>query len=140
MRKIRVLLAEKDDLVTTDLAVELENSGLTVSAMTSSCVSALKVIDENSLDFALLNVELLDGASYPVAKRLKALGIPFVFFTSFEKSEIDLEFQDVPRLAKPQAPRLVADFVAGLLNSLAENPAHSAKTKGSEHGHLNPNS
>ena len=140
MRKIRVLLAEKDDLVTTDLAVELENSGLTVSAMTSSCVSALRVIDENSLDFALLNVELLDGASYPVAKRLKALGIPFVFFTSFEKSEIDLEFHDVPRLAKPQDSRFVADFVAGLLNSLAQSPAHSAKTKRSEHWRLNPSS
>ncbi|EDQ03595.1 hypothetical protein OIHEL45_16526 [Sulfitobacter indolifex HEL-45] len=102
---------------------------MTVLAKASSSVSALKVIDESSLDFALLNVELQDGTSYPVAKRLKALEIPFVFFTSFEKSEIDLEFHDVPRLAKPQDARFVADFVAGLMKTLAQTPTHPAKRK-----------
>lgn len=129
MKNIRVLLAEDDVLVATDLACELENSGMTISAMASSFASALKMIEEKSLDFALLNVQLQDGSSYPAARRLKELGIPFVFFTSFEKSEINPEFQDVPRLAKPQDSRNVAEFVARLLNTLAQVPVHSAKHK-----------
>ena len=58
MKQIRVLLAEDDVLIATDLACELENSGMTIPAMTTSFASALKMINEKSLDFVLLNVRL----------------------------------------------------------------------------------
>lgn len=117
MRKNRVLLAEDDILVATDLALELESSGMSISAMTSSFASTLNAIDKKPLDFAVLNVELRDGNSYPAAKRLKSLGIPFVFFTGLERSEIDPEFLDIPRLAKPQPSKSVAEMVVKFLQT-----------------------
>lgn len=117
MLHTRILLAEEDVVVATDLAFELEALGLTISAKTSSVEGLWKLIEAEEVDFAILNVSLQNGVSYPAASRLKALGIPFVFLTSFEKSEIDPEFLSVPRLAKPQASKAIAKYVADLVSA-----------------------
>jgi DNA-binding response OmpR family regulator len=114
MTDINILLAEEDVVVATDLAVELEASGLVLSAINSSVAGVLKSIEAEDVDFAVLNVGLRDGVVYPAARQLKTLNIPFAFLTSFDTSEIDSEFRDVPCLSKPQAPRTIAEFVAGL--------------------------
>jgi CheY-like chemotaxis protein len=120
MINTKILLAEKDVVVATDLAFELEALGLTISSITSSVESLWQLIGTKKVDFAILNVNLQDGVSYPAAKRLKALGIPFIFLTSFEKSEIDPEFHDIPRLSKPQDSRAIAEFVADLVRILTQ--------------------
>ena len=116
----RILLAEDDVVVATDLAFELEALGLVLSAITSSVEGVLKGIEAEDVGFALLNVGLQDGVVYPAAKRLKALGIPFAFLTSFDAAEIDPEFQDIPRLSKPRESRAIAEFVAGHVAALTQ--------------------
>ena len=122
MDKAKVLLAEDDVVVAADLAIEMEAAGLVVAATICSLAGVLKLIEETPPDIVILNVALRDGASFPAARRLRALNIPFVFLTSFKKSEIDPEFQDVPLLEKPQRPGDVAAFVAGLAETRTQTP------------------
>lgn len=122
MDKARVLLAEDDVMVSADLAIEREASGLVVSGTTCSLAQTLKLIDERNPDIVLLNIGLRDGVSFPEARRLKLLDIPFVFLTSFEKAEIDPEFRDAPLLEKPQPPKAVAAFIAGIVETWARTP------------------
>ncbi|MEQ8896159.1 MAG: hypothetical protein RID23_03640 [Roseovarius sp.] len=122
MDKAKVLLAEDDVVVAADLAIEMEAAGLVVAATICSLAGVLKLIEETPPDIVILNVALRDGASFPAARRLRALNIPFVFLTSFKKSEIDPEFQDVPLLEKPQRPGDVAAFVAGLAETRMQTP------------------
>ena len=110
----RILLAEEDVLVATDLACELEAMGLVISAMTRSVKGVLKAVEVEEVDFGVLNVSLPDGPSYPAAHRLRALGIPFAFLTSYNQADIEAEFRDIPRLSKPQDPRMIARSIMGL--------------------------
>lgn len=125
----RALLAEHDALVAMDLAYELEARGIEIAGITSSLEGALKLIEEKSLDLAIMTVELQDGLSYPAARRLRALGIPFAFFTSFGKDEIDAEFSDVPYLSKPQDSVTFAAFVEIFVKSLPQGPAAAPKRR-----------
>jgi DNA-binding response OmpR family regulator len=129
MKQNRVLLAEGDILLATDLAFEFEMSEFTISALACTLPGALKGIEGSRPDLAVLNIELQGGNSYPAARRLKALGIPFVFITDLEEVEICLEFQDVPCRMKPQDCKDVAAFVAGLVENFNQRPALPAKAR-----------
>lgn len=113
-----VLLAEKDVVVAKDLASELNAQGIRVSAVATSVSGAIKWLENNELDFALLNVRLNDGFSYPIAARLSASGVPFAFFTGRDQSEIIAEFRGIPCLTKPQDTVVVAEFTVRILETL----------------------
>lgn len=125
MHRAVLLLAEDDAVVALDLAQELEAAGLAISGIAHSVKEAMRLIERQTADIALLNVSLRDGDSYPVARRLRALGIPFVFLTSFSRDEIHPEFRDAPHLPKPQAPAAIAAFVAEMIRTVAEAPVLS---------------
>jgi DNA-binding response OmpR family regulator len=111
----KLLLAEKSPLIANDLAQELELLGVLTTGIANSVSAALSIIDTRPLDFAVLNVDLRDGKSYPVARRLVQFGIPFAFFTTFDREEISPEFHHIPRLAKPQDSGVIAELIAGLI-------------------------
>ncbi len=121
----RVLLAEDDTVVAADLAWELEAVGMVVVGIVSSLHEALEWINGRKIDFALLNIVLQDGVSFPAARQLKALGIPYAFFSGLEKDEIGSEFLDVPHLSKPQCSKAVARSVSDLVRSLPPMPVPS---------------
>ncbi len=106
------LIIEYDFIIAADLAHELESRGMVIAGIAESIDGALNVIYESNLDFVVMNVKLKDGLSYTVARKLKDLSIPYAFFTSFEKDEIENEFSDVPHLLKPKDSRDVVEFIS----------------------------
>ena len=115
----RIFLVESDFLVATDLMVEIEKEGMVVACVSSSLENALKQTEYGAFDFALLNIRLRDDDCYPIARKLLALDIPFAFFTGVNQSEIAGEFQNIPRIAKPQDCRYVATDIKALITSMA---------------------
>jgi DNA-binding NarL/FixJ family response regulator len=115
MKQVKVLVAESDLFVATELAVELEKQGMTLSGIASSLEETLKAIEEKQTDFVVLNIKCRDGYNYPAARRLLTLGIPFVFLTGFDGREIPPEFDDVPYLSKPLDPKSIAASVVSLV-------------------------
>ncbi|MFC3628554.1 HWE histidine kinase domain-containing protein [Paracoccus angustae] len=98
----RVLLVEDQTLIALSLEAELQDHGLEVSGRAASVEAALTVIDRDPPDLAVLDVNLADETSLPVAERLRGRGIPFVFATGYG-SDFDLpdSFSDIPVATKP---------------------------------------
>lgn len=52
-------------------------------------------------DAAILDLQVTDGETYPVARELIRRGVPFVFATGHSCEEVHPEFQFAPLTTKP---------------------------------------
>ncbi len=64
-------------------------------------VDGALALAENTLDAAILDLTLGPQESYPVAERLRELGVPFAFATGHGREFLKPAFRDAPQLAKP---------------------------------------
>jgi CheY-like chemotaxis protein len=98
-----VLIVEDEYLVAADLAAALEECGAVVFAPVGSVKDALDQIAHHgeSLDAAVLDINLRGETVYPVAAKLYALNVPFVFTTGYDADGIPSLYSEVPRLEKP---------------------------------------
>jgi ActR/RegA family two-component response regulator len=62
--------------------------------------SALRLIEQEPIDCAILDVKLADGTSLPVAEALAARGIRFVLATGYAREGIDPAYNGAPLLQK----------------------------------------
>jgi CheY-like chemotaxis protein len=68
----------------------------------SGVVEALKAIDEQKPDFALLDVNLGTETSFEIAERLAEIGIPFAFATGYgEQIAFPDAFRETQKIRKP---------------------------------------
>ena len=82
-----VLVLEDTMLIAMDAAGIFEDLGATDVKICASVKDALAVLDLGKIDFALLDVNLGDEQSTPVAEELTRLGIPYVLATGYGDSE-----------------------------------------------------
>lgn len=105
-----ILVVEDEYLIAIEVKRWLQEAGADVLGPVPSVEQALDVIeDANALDAAVLDFNLGDGETvYPVADRLAALDVPFLFATGDIRSRNDSDHRDRPRLEKPIiAPELL---------------------------------
>lgn len=106
----RVLVVEDEYLIAMELKRWLTSEGIEVIGPVPSVEQALDLIDdEDMLDAAVLDLNLGGGeTAYPVADRLSALKVPFVFATGDVRVGSDTAYSNQPRLEKPiLAPELL---------------------------------
>ena len=99
---LRILVVE-DTLLVADLMCDcLESFGCTVVGPVAGVQAALDLAVSESLDGALLDVNLAGEFSFPVATALGARNVPVVFLTGYDDAAtFPREFQSMPRIAKP---------------------------------------
>jgi CheY-like chemotaxis protein len=114
----RVLVVEDEWLIAVCLEETLAAQGLAVVGPVPSVSMALDLIEAEPLDFALLDVSLGSEKSFPVADRLKSLGVPFLFLTGYGFSDLPKAFAEVPLVAKPIRE---ADLRKALSRHMADN-------------------
>jgi len=107
----RILLAEDEVLVGMMVHDMLIDFGLNVVGPITDLAGALAAAENESLDGAVLDINLGGELIYPVAKALRARGVPFVFVTGYDGDSIDERFADVPLLRKPIEPHLLQRFL-----------------------------
>jgi CheY-like chemotaxis protein len=99
-----VLLVEDEGLVAMLADDLLSAAGCTVLVAMRLPV-ALDLAGREVLDFAVLDINLGSiETSYPVAERLAARRVPFLFTTGYGVSGLDPRFADRPTVPKPYAP------------------------------------
>ena len=99
---VRILVVEDQMLVAMDLELILEQANGTVIATANSPREAFAALDRERPDLAILDVNLGDATSEPIARRLAGEGIPFMFATGYgEGGAIPQAFSDVPTVRKP---------------------------------------
>lgn len=73
--------------------------------------AALELLSVCWVDIAVLDVDLVDETSLPVAEMLGRLGIPFVFFTGRDVEHLPKAFQVQRVVRKPLHHQLVEALV-----------------------------
>lgn len=109
----RVLVVEDEFIVAAMLADMLEDEGAEVIGPIGTQADALAVAASEALDVAVLDWNLNGEPGAPVARILRARGIPFAISTGY--GAVEAEFADVPVLNKPYAPARLTACLEGLL-------------------------
>jgi DNA-binding response OmpR family regulator len=98
----RILVVEDEYLIAIELKRWLMTAGATVIGPVPSVDQALDLIEDDTPDGAVLDVNLGDGDTvYEVADKLGAVGVPYLFATGDVKLAETSVYRHRPRLEKP---------------------------------------
>ncbi|HEY0648325.1 PAS domain S-box protein [Phenylobacterium sp.] len=98
----RLLVVEDEALIALALARDLDAMGWEIVGPAGSLDEAMNLLERVGLpDAAVLDINLGGKLVYPVADRLRAHQVPFVFCSGYEQLEADSQFESCPRLRKP---------------------------------------
>lgn len=114
---LNILIVEDEPLIAMMLEDFLLSLGHEVSETCDSVRAALDAVEKGKCDLAILDVNLKGENVWPVATRLRELGVPFVLSSGGHVDPPPAEFSDVPMIEKPYT----IDRVIPVLNAaLAE--------------------
>jgi DNA-binding response OmpR family regulator len=107
---LRVLILEDELAISTVLEAIVEETVPSEVSIHDSVESAEKVMDRR-FDFALLDINLTNGRSYEIAKRLLRADVPFSFVSGSTHQDMPDELQAAPFIAKPFRHTEIRDAV-----------------------------
>ncbi len=124
----KVLVVEDEFVIALDLSSQLQDAGYQVCGPTGRTDIAVGLIDRDTPDMALLDVNLGKGeTSCEIARLLMFRRIPFVFLSGYTKNALPADFADIPILAKPCPFKTVQETIERLVSASRRSPAASAK-------------
>ncbi|MFB0610777.1 response regulator [Aurantiacibacter poecillastricola] len=102
----KILIVDDEFLVALAMAQDLEENGFAVAGPYANAEDAETHIEDERPDAAFLDVNLGNGrTSYRLARRLKDMGVPFLFVTGYSSLDSEhTDLNDTKRLSKPVAP------------------------------------
>jgi light-regulated signal transduction histidine kinase (bacteriophytochrome) len=110
-----VLLVEDSLIISMDAEDVLLQLGAGRVVPAATVRQAIEEIDSGVPALALLDINLGDETSFPIAERLIGLGVPFLFATGYgDQAQLPPAFAKVPVLQKPYTMAGIADGVASL--------------------------
>ena len=98
--KPHVLIVEDSFILAAHLQEVVEDN-LAAKPLTATKVSVALGIIPDDIAIAFLDVEVVDGKTYPAARKLKENNIPFIFVTGNECRSLPEDLKDAPCLSKP---------------------------------------
>ena len=102
LRDLRVLVVEDESIVRMLIEDMLGDMGCDVVGVAWTLNDAMEKAKSLEFDVAILDVNLNNSDTGPVAQIVRARGIPFVFATGYGPAGIPKPFHDdVPILGKP---------------------------------------
>lgn len=110
----RVLVAEDNVILSMHLAQMLEQAGAEVEGPYPFAREALGALDGRRVDAAILDHELMGGTAAPVADRLGELGVPYAYFTSHRREDVE-GAGDAVMIEKPSEAGALLAAVTSLL-------------------------
>jgi DNA-binding NtrC family response regulator len=109
------MIVEDQMLIGMSLEAYLEDAGFSVAGPFLSCADALRWLEHNTPQVAVLDVLLKDGTSLLVARELKERHTPFVIYSGLPFTPgLPAELQGVPWLEKPAPREQLTQMVARL--------------------------
>lgn len=98
---LRVLVAEDEALVSMLIEDMLADAGAVVVGPAATLDEALSLARTETVDIALLDVNLAGKAIFPVADVLRERGVPFIFASGYGEAGIIEDHRGAPVLQKP---------------------------------------
>ncbi len=110
----RVLVVEDESLVAMHVEDMLVDLGCEV-LLAMRLEDGLRLAAEADLYVAVLDVNLSEGRSYPIADVLRDRRIPFLFATGYGLKGVEPAYQGTPTLQKPYRNEDLVCLITGLL-------------------------
>ena len=120
-QRTKVMVVEDELFVGVDLVMQIDDLGYQTSGPHRTPDAALRAIDADDPDVAVLDVNLGNGlTSLPVAEALAAAGKPFVFLTGYSKGRFggSAAIENAAILKKPVSGTELASALTRLAASL----------------------
>ncbi|MBS7669121.1 response regulator [Croceicoccus gelatinilyticus] len=115
-----VLLVEDEMIIAFDMADQLACSGFTVDGPYPSNAKALAALNGDKPNVAILDVQLTDGDVYPVADKLRDLGVPIVFHSGHaDPQELRRDYPEAIVCTKPCPNGQLEDAIRQVLQAHA---------------------
>jgi DNA-binding response OmpR family regulator len=111
---VRVLVVEDEFLVATLIEDMLQSAGCVVSGPIPRVTEALKAVEHETFDAAILDINLGGVRIDPVADALCRRGVPFIFVSGYTTGALPAAYSERPRVGKPFR---TADLL-GMLSSI----------------------
>ena len=111
-----VLIVEDHALIALDLQEMLHKCRARATMIAYSVKDALMLLSGQRFDVAFLDLQLVDGDSFPVAIALAQLNTPFAFSTGYQTlNMLPVELQNRPVIYKPYQERDVESVLKQML-------------------------
>lgn len=98
--KPHILIVEDNFFLAEELSEMIQDELQGLPITTASVSTAIDLLPDN-FQLAFLDIEVLDGNTYPVARLLRASNIPFIFVSGNDPKSLPEEFRNEPFVAKP---------------------------------------
>lgn len=115
LRGRRVLIAEDSYEQARELADSLRSMRIEVVGPFPRAREALKYLEHDQIDAAVLDIFLAEGNALGLAKALCETHIPFAFLTGYQREVIPAEFRDVPYYCKPCSSKEITSFLSSAI-------------------------
>jgi DNA-binding response OmpR family regulator len=113
----RVLVVEDEPLIAFDVADHLRQAGFEVVGPATSVSAALKLLDSQGCDLAVLDVNLGRETAAPIADVLYSKSLPFVALSGYSSEQLPEIFQRAPMLTKPVDSKKLVHLLRGCLEA-----------------------
>lgn len=97
----RILVVEDEAIVAMLIEDMLGELGFAVVGPAARTGDALALLEETTINGAILDVNLGDEPSYRIADALIERGIPFIFVTGYGAAGLDSAYRQHPVVQKP---------------------------------------
>jgi DNA-binding response OmpR family regulator len=111
-----VLVVEDEMLIAMLIADMLTDFGHQVVGPASRLQRALKIAREEKFDLAILDINLANEKSFPVADVLRERGVPFIFATGYGSQGLNDDFAGATTLRKPFEPHQLKAAISSVLH------------------------
>ena len=119
LRGQRILVVEDESAVAFDVGCIIRKARGSIAAYAANLSHAMKLAEAPDFSAAILDFRLGPNTSLPVAVKLHAAGVPFIFHTGCGTCELERVWPHVPIVQKPATPK---DLIAGLVYLLSAPP------------------
>lgn len=107
----RILIVEDRYLVADDLRRICRRHGAEIVGLAATVEQARRMAEEETLDLAILDIDLRGEDVFDVAAILDRRGIPFVFVTGYRRGHLPEAWRSRPVVSKPFSE---ADLLASI--------------------------
>ena len=124
----RILVVEDQFLVALATIDLLESLGCEVLGPATSVSDALRLVKSETLDAAVLDINLAGEVVWPVAAELQTAGVPFLFLSALTRLiKFPEPFAAAPRLTKLVQGNLLLSSLYGILRPEVDSIAAADK-------------
>ena len=121
LARFRVLVVEDEPLIGMDIEDAVEGLGHEVVGPIAELDKALDMATNAALGFAILDINIRGGHSYPVADMLLKRGLPLLLLSGYGEHALPERLREEARLPKPftgaQLDKEIRDLCARAVNS-----------------------